>query len=203
MFIGAITRRTLRPAADQYRSCHQRLNRRLCRRQSHHRRGSTPPNAVPRAEQAEEIKEKSRASSPCEAPAQAKAEPPTNMKDRSANFDIEDDFEIEPGVAPKLVEKKARGCTGCEIELSANMLVCANCTMTATGERSEIAGEAVERMCYKFTPVRQKHVDRGGRSSDGHYRDECKHKARRAMKMNKGYDIMTERPNPQRAGELL
>ena len=164
----------------------------------------SPPNAMPRDEQAEEIKEKSRATSPREAPAQAKADPPTNMKDRSATVDVEDDYEIGPeGVAPKLVEKKARGCTGCGTELSANMMVCANCTMTATGERSEIGRDAVERMIYKFAPVTQRYVDRGGRSSDGHYRDECKHKARRAMKMNKGYGIMTDRPNPQRAGEFL
>ena len=96
------------------------------------------------------------------------------MKDRSAKVDIEDDYEIEPGVAPKLVEKKARGCTGCGTELSANMMVCAN--MTATGERSEIGREAVERIIYKFAPVTQRYVDRGGRSSDGRYRDECKHK---------------------------
>ena len=93
------------------------------------------------------------------------AEPPTNVKDRSAKVDVEDDYEIGPeGVAPKLVEKKARGCTGCGAELSANTMVCANCTMTATGECSQIGREAVERMIYKFAPVTQKYI-RGSRRS--------------------------------------
>ena len=91
---------------------------------------------MPRDEQTEKIKEKSRAKSPREAPAQAKAEPSTSMKDRSAKVDVEDDYDYEigpGGVAPKLVEKKARGCAACGTELSANMMVCANCTMKATG----------------------------------------------------------------------
>ena len=76
---------------------------------------------MPKDKQAEEIMEKSRAKSLREALAQAKAEPSTNMKDRSAKVDVEDDYEIGPGgVAPKLVEKKAQGCKGFGAELSAN-----------------------------------------------------------------------------------
>ena len=32
-------------------------------------------------------------------------------------------------------------------------MICANCTMKAIGEGSEIGREAVERMIYKFAPV--------------------------------------------------
>ena len=100
-----------------------------------------------------------------------------------------------------LKEKKARFCAGCQAELSVNTLICAICATTSTGERSDAGQEATLRLLCKFAPVERKFVDRGGRSLEGHFRDECKHKARRAVKMDKGFFIKA--PDPSNPGEFL
>ena len=162
------------------------------------------PKAAPAASSSKQGATAKR-ESPRATPAQAQAEPPTKKttEGKSMKIDLEDDAVVEADVKHTLKEKKALCCPGCQTELSENTLVCSLCARTTTGQRHEAGKEAVLRTLYKFAPVTRRFVDRGGRSQDGHYRDQCKKGARRARQMNKGYGVDTGRPNPERPGENL
>ena len=120
------------------------------------------------------------------------------MTGESAKVDLEDNVEVK---ADEPARKKMRRCVGCESNLSEGSIVCAMCACTTSGQRHEAGKEAVLRQLYKFAPVILRYIDRGGRSIDGHLRDNAKKLANRAKKLEYGYK--TSKPHPTIRGEFV